>query len=233
MARSREDHKHPKQRFAHGTAAWASLWSNGEAETKKKRCCFSKTDRAEEEWKRFGDGRTSDEKALASRPPCGDTVTKLCGPDACSAAPASPDQGLTVRCRRQSTLETARAIAEEAWMGGSLGGLQRAAACRGDWAGLARCVACMYEYSRATGLYHWAVPRGTYREGAERMLVERRAGPSRLDGVQSAGARASCSRRGKWPATNGRDIYSCWAINMCAYVGAIGTTLFNSGSRYK
>lgn len=33
-ARSREQHKHPKRRFAHRTAAWASLRSNGEAETK-------------------------------------------------------------------------------------------------------------------------------------------------------------------------------------------------------
>lgn len=66
----------------------------------------------EEVWR-----RTSDERALASRPPCGDTVTKLCGPAACSAAPASPDQGLTVRCRRQSTPETAGAIAVEAWDG--------------------------------------------------------------------------------------------------------------------
>lgn len=206
MARCPENHKHPKQRFAHRTAAWASLRSNGEAETEK---MLLEQDRAEEEWKRFGDGRAT-KGHLRVAHHCGNTVAALCGPAACSAAPASPDQGLTVRCRRQSAQETAGAIAAEAWDGGSLGGLQRAAACRGDWAGLARCVACMYEYSRATGLYRWAaVPQGTYREGAERTLVERRAGPSRLDCIQSAAARSSCCRRGKWPATNGRDVYVC------------------------
>lgn len=150
----------------------------------------------EEVWR-----RTSDERAPASRPPCGDTVAALCGPAACSAAPASPDQGLTVRFRRQSMLETAGAIAAEAWDGQP----RRATAGRClPWGlGGARTVRRLhvrvltsYGPVRAcTDLHHWAVPRGTYREGAERMLVERRAGPSRLDGVQSAGARASCCRR--------------------------------------
>lgn len=111
-----------------------------------------------------GRGLAADErrKGTPSRPPCGDTVTVLCGP-ACSAAPASSDQGFTVRCRRWSTLETAGASPKRPGAGGSLGGLQRAVACRVDWAGLARCAAGMYEYSRATGLYHWLVPGGTYR----------------------------------------------------------------------
>lgn len=73
-----------------------------EAETRE---MLLEQNRTEGEWKRFGDG-TGDEKALASRPPCGGTVEALCGP-ACSAAPASPDQGFTVRRWRWSTLETA------------------------------------------------------------------------------------------------------------------------------
>ncbi|GFP58749.1 hypothetical protein TASIC1_0011011600 [Trichoderma asperellum] len=148
-ARSREQHKHPKRRFAHRTAAWASLRSNGEAETKDAARAEEQREK-EEVWR-----RTSDEKALPSRPPCGDTVSSLAlsALDAAGASPTRPGAG------------------------GSLGGLQRAAACRVDWAGLTRCVACMYEYSRATGLYHKPVPGGTYRQGAELMLVEQRRGP--------------------------------------------------------
>lgn len=105
----------------------------------------------EEVWR-----RTSDERAPASRPPCGDTVAALCGPAACSAAPASPDQGLTVRFRRQSMLETAGAIAAEAWDGaaqeGYSGPLLAVGIGRGSHGASPACTGT-HELRACTGLY--------------------------------------------------------------------------------
>lgn len=195
-ARSREQHKHPKRRFAHRTAAWASLRSNGEAETKDAARAEEQREK-EEVWR-----RTSDEKALPSRPPCGDTVSSLCGP-ACPAAPASSDQGFTVRCRRWTPLEHRRR------------GLGLGAA----WEGYSGPLLAVWIGRVSHGASPACTSTHELRACTTSPCLEVRtakvlnscwsnsaAGPSRLDGVQSAGARASCCRAIKWHAMSGKDM---------------------------
>lgn len=162
----------------------------------------------EEVWR-----RTSDERAPASRPPCGDTVAALCGPAAYSAAPASPDQGLTVRFRRQSMLETAGAIAAETWDGaaqeGYSGPLLAVGIGRGSHGASPACTGT-HELRACTGLYGPAPLGCTSRYVPRR----RRTHVGRTARGAPAGSTAS-NRQGpgpaaaeeKWPATNER--YYC------------------------
>jgi hypothetical protein len=182
-----------------------------QVQTAKQRqdCCSSEQNRGRR--RRFGDW-TSDEKALPRRPLCSDTVPPRCGP-ACSAAPASSDQGFTVRCRRWAPLERLRT------------GLGWGAAWKDDGGPL-----LAVWIGRGS---HGAPPACTSTHELRACTTSRRSmqaamylyvrvrstcwsGPSRFCSGQSAGARASCCRTMlvKGHVMKGMD------INMYAYVCA-------------